>query len=253
MLCQMCRTANATSVRYGNMPVCDGCWEKEQSLQAENMSPENQQARVDAANKVLEQKIEATRLQNETLRMAEKIDQSIEIKTDIFNAYTTAILDIKAAIDNDAAIENKPYRLAETIKTRFEHLSKVIFDTIQESDRIVRESTNEQRAIQSYLNSMANQLRAEEREALRIKDINYKPTEVKQPRVKTVKTTGTKQSKAPAHRQKIDKEALKKYAAEIGVPEFHLQQVVIQQGVSVEKAADIVREMIAKMRAASGQ
>lgn len=244
MVCAICRERESNAIRYGNMPMCNQCWEKEQAMTAENMSPENQQARVIAQQQVMER----SRIENATIEMSQKIDNSITIRSDIFNAKTTAILDLKAAIDNDETIANKPYALAETLKTRFEHLSSVIFDAQQ----VVMDGANEQKAIQSYLNTLANQLRSEEREKLKLADISYKPQTIK-PTVKTVKTTGTKASKVPAHRQKFDKEALKKYATELGVPEFHLQQVVIQQGVTVEKAADIVRAMLQKMRAASGQ
>jgi hypothetical protein len=244
MICATCRTANADDIRYGNLPMCNKCWEKEKALQAENMSPANQQARVDAANAVSTRQIE-----QDVVKLSQQIDSSITVSSDIFNAKTTAILDLKAAIDNDESITNKPYKLAETLKTRFEHLTGVIFNAGEQ----IKDANNEQKAIQQFLNNLANSLRSEEREKLRLADIKYQPQPVKSPTVKTVKTTGTRQSKVPAHRQKLDKESIKKYAAELGVPEFHIQQICVSQGVIPEKAAEIVRTMLAKMRAAANQ
>ncbi len=245
MICATCRTANADDIRYGNLPMCNNCWEKEKALQAENMSPENQQARVDAANKVSATK----QMETDIVRLSSQIDNSIVVSSDIFNAKTTAILDLKAAIDNDDSVQNKPYKLAETLKTRFEHLTSVIFG----AGETIKDANNEQKAIQQFLNGLANSLRSEEREKLRLQDIKYQPQPVKSPTVKTVKTTGTRASKVPAHRQKLDKEAIKKYASELGVPEFHIQQICVSQGVIPEKAADIVRAMLQKMREQANQ
>ena len=88
---------------------------------------------------------------------------------------------------------------------------------------------NQQKAIQVYLNNLANKLRAEEREKLKLADINYKPNVVK-PVVKTVKT-----------KSKLDKVELRKYAAELGVDEFTLQMLVVAKGLTIEKAAALLR------------
>lgn len=237
MVCGICREKNADAIRYGNLPMCNICWEKEQTLQAENMSPEHIEARVAASRSIKS-------VETDVVEMSQKIDNSIQVRSDIFNAKTQAILDLKAAIDADVSITNKPYALAEVLTTKFKHLTGVIFEA---SDTIM-DANNEQRAIQSFLNTFSNQLRNEEREKLKIADINYPVLPVKSPGVKKIKTTGTKATKIPAHRQKFDKEALRKYAGELGVPEMHLQQLVLVKGISVEAAADILREMLNKMR-----
>jgi len=245
MICAICRTAPANSIRYGNLPYCNPCWDKEVELQAANNTPEKI-----AERKAAQPAIKSTPvLDNEVVKMSQQIDATIQIRSDVFNAKTTAILDVKAAIDNDVNVTNKPYALAEVLKTKFEHLSSVIFDKNQE----IMDATNEQRAIQVYLNNLANTLRAEEREKLKIQDIKYTPSPVKVPGVKSIKTTGVTTKKTPAHKQKIDKEALKKYATELGISEFILQSIVIQKGVTVEKAADILRASIQSAKAAAEQ
>ena len=96
------------------------------------------------------------------------------------------------------------------------------------------EAGNEQKAIQVYLNQLANTLRVEEREKIKLTDINYKPTATKITTPKPVKTSA----------KKIDKVELRKYAAELGVSEFTLQMVVVSKNLTVEAAANILRRSI---------
>jgi hypothetical protein len=241
MLCGICRERNALSIRFGNTPYCEDCWNKESALQAANNTPEKVAERLAFAKA----NREPTPIENSAIKMAAAIDASVTISSDIFNLKTQDILTLKAEIDADESISNKPYYLAETLKNRFDHFTAVIF----ELDEKKMDAVNTQRAIQVYLNEMANTLRAEERETLKINDINYKPQPVKQIKIKAVKTEKTK--KIPAHRQKIDKEALRKYAAELGISDFIIQSIVLQKGVTVEKAADLIRESIAAAKANS--
>ena len=158
---------------------------------------------------------------NDVLKQAKQVDMSIQLRTDIFNAETVAINDIKLAIVNDETITNKPYRLAEIVKERHIQFSKLISEKNQE----LLELNNKQRADQTYLNQLANQLRADEREKLKIQDINYNPRPVKMPvTAKTIKMS----------KQKIDAKALKGYASELGIPEFTLRMVAIQKNLNAE-------------------
>lgn len=161
---------------------------------------------------------------------ANKLDSRIQVKTDLFNAATVAIQELKAAIDADTSIENKPYALAETLMKRFDHFKQVVFELNQQ----IVEAGNQQKAIQIYLNSLANTLRAEERDKLKIANINYKPTVLKPITTKAIRTTT----------KKIDKVELRKYAAELGVSEFTLQMIVVQKGISVMEAANILKASI---------
>ncbi len=216
--CEFCPIPGRVEIRYGNCLMCETCWTKEQNLQKSNNTVENQQGRVDAMNRAI--------------NAAKQIDNSIEIRSDLFNAATVAIVDLKKLIYDNPTIENKPYTLAESLIERHKHFQKVIFD----ANQAVIDATNNQKAIQVYLNNLANTLRAEEREKLKIQDINYQPTKVKP--VKTVKPITTKKP------IKLDKKELEKYAAELGVSMFTLQMLCVSQTITPEQAAAKLRKSI---------
>lgn len=223
--CEVCDKKDVKiTVHYGNMWFCDECWETEQKVSKEHMSPEHQQKRVDAYRSSVESRV---------IETSRTIDSSIVVRTDLFNAATTAIMDIKKSIDENPEISNKPYALAEVLTERFNHFKQVVFDAQQ----TIMDAGNNQKAIQSYLNTLANSLRAEEREKLKIADLNYKPATVK-PTVKKVSTSGTKKS------GKLDKAELRKYAAELQVSEFTLQMLCVSQGITPEQAANKLRKSI---------
>lgn len=224
--CEVCDKKDVEiTCHYGNMWFCEECWTKEETATKEHMSPENQQKRVDAYRSSVESRVVET---------SRQLDASIVVRTDLFNAATVAIVDLKKAIDENPEVTNKPYALAEELTNRFNHYKQVIFEA---NEKIV-EAGNQQKAIQVYLNQLANSLRAEEREKLKIADINYKPGAVKPAKVKSVSTTGTKKS------TKLDKAELRKYATELGVSEFTLQMLCVSQGITPEAAANKLRKSI---------
>jgi hypothetical protein len=228
--CECCpKTDIEITLHYGNLWMCDECWEKDNKLHTEAMKPENVAARIEAVNKPGMIAIEAAKI----------IDNSIQVRTDIFNAATESIISIKKAIDEDSSITNKPYALAETLKNRFEHFKTVIF----EAQETIVQAGNEQKAIQTYLNTLANQLRTEEREKLKISDINYKPQVVKPVKPASIKTSGTK--------AKFNKVELQKFATELGVSAFTLQMICTQKGITPEQAANILRKSINEAKSES--
>lgn len=197
-----------------NLWFCDSCYETE--IQAQVDSVKNRLTETNPVQSALSQ--------------AAKIDSTIQVRTDLFNAATTAIVDMKKAIDDDTSITNKPYALAEQLMARFSHFKQVVFELNQQ----IVDAGNQQKAIQIYLNQLANTLRAEEREKLRIQDITYKPGPAK-----IVKPTTMR-----AAAKKLDKVELRKYAAELGVSEFTLQTVVVAKGLTVADAAKMLRHSI---------
>jgi hypothetical protein len=140
---------------------------------------------------------------------------------------------LKKAIDENPEIVNKPYALAEELT----NMHKKFTDSISEHNEAIQVENSKQKAIQVYLNNMANSLRVEEREKLKIADINYKPQAVKPSKPKPISTTGTKKS------TKLDKNELNKFAAELGVSAFTLQQIVVARNCSVADAAIYLRNL----------
>lgn len=209
--CETCtKTAIRISVHYGNMWMCDECWNKEQALTAENMKPENQTARVNAVNAILTQ--------------AAKIDESIQVKTDLFNAATVASVELKAAIENDPNIpaDQKQYVYANACLERFQNFQKIVFDQRQE----LLETENKMRMWQTQVQQAASTLRAELREKFKQFDVNYQPAPPK-----TVKPASPKTGK------KFQKEDVRKFAAQYKVPEAAVQMLVVAKNMTPEAAA----------------
>jgi len=167
---------------------------------------------------------------NDVLRQSRDIDASIQVRTDLFNAATIPIIELKKSIDSDETITNKPFALANELMNRLNHFKELVFELNEK----VMNAQNNQRAIQTYLNQMSNQLRQEEREKLKIQDINYKPGPIKTVTPKAIKLA----------KPRLDKKELRKYAAELGVAEFTLQMLVVSKGITVEKAAELLKKSI---------
>lgn len=214
-ICETCNNVAPVDIVYGNMLMCKDCQDKESKAYAESMKPENQQKRVAEHNLALES--------------ARKVDASIAVRTDLFNSATVAIVDLCKLIDDDATIENKPYAKALELKTRFDKFQAVIFKANEE----IVEANNNQKAIQVYLNQLANTLRAEEREKLKISDINYRPTTVKPVSPPKIKP------------KKLDKTLVRKAAAELGITEFVLTQFILMSGGDLDKAVIKIKASIA--------
>lgn len=218
--CESCPAIDVEIKNYfSNMYQCEECHAKDVA----HNTPEAQAARG-----------EVYKAEQRVLAEVKAMDASVVVRTDLFNAATVAIMDIKKAIDADDTITNKPYALAETLKTRFNHFKSVVFDL---NEKLV-EAGNQQKAIQVYLNNLANQLRAEERAKLQIEDINYKPNAVKTPTVRSIKTVGSSPKKAT-------KADIKKAAAELGIAEFTLASFVLMSGGDLTAAVNKLKASIA--------
>ncbi len=163
----------------------------------------------------------------EVRRRFTEIDAQVKISTDIFNAKTIAIHEIKKAIDADVTVpaDQKYFTLAKHIETRFNNLTDVIFGHRKE----ILEAENEQRAIQTYYNELGKKLRQEEREQIRLKDVTYKPLEVKP----------TKTPKAPTTK-KIDVNAIREACTKAGIPQavIMVNTLMVAKKVSVEEAIE---------------
>jgi hypothetical protein len=205
--CEFCPYVGVVTTNSKNELVCPDCKAKE--LLSESQAPAQVKTSV---------------------QMAREIDANVRVRTDVFNAATVSIVELKKTIDDDASIENKPYALASALMGRFEHFKKVIFD----ANETIVSANNNQRAIQVYLNQLSNTLRKEEREKLKIEDINYKPTVVKPATVKTPKVAAPK-------KPKFDKAELKKWAAATGMPEFIIQSTAVARNITIEAAAKMVK------------
>ena len=221
MTCECCPNQGQNYVKHMTMIMCPECLAKEKALQLESNA--NAEHRVNEHNETM------------SLKLVEKIDYSNQIKSDIFNAETVSILEIKKIIDSDATIENKNFALAKQITDRINHFKKTIFE---KNDEII-ELSNKQRVVQTYLNNLSNSLRIEEREQIKLADINYKPAAVKPVKSKAINLAKPK---------KYDKTELHRFTNEINefliskgkapIPESILQMVCVSRNMTPEQAAN---------------
>ncbi len=221
--CETCQQQKPCEV-YIDMLICPECIEKEKVAEAEIAATANDRvAKLENDNQAFLQS------------RAREIDHSVKIGTDLFNAETVAIVDLQKSIDENPEIENKIFALAESVDARYKAFAIAIFDR----NTANLEDASKQRADQTFLNKLANSLRVEEREKLKLSDISYKPVvkEIKKP-------------KAPS-RKKFDKEGLRLAAAELGIPEFNLQAMVIQMNKPLEEIVTILKKSIAEGKAKS--
>jgi len=230
------------------LPECDYCDETEGIIKIGDsltcpthrdqatIGEDNNQAHYDAIKnrETITPAIEV----NEVLRQTKAIDTAVAVRTDLFTAETIAIDTIKVAILGDDTITNKPYALAQAVHARYTKYKEVIF----EHQQLINEETNKQRAAQIYLNNLSNQLRADEREKLKIADINYKPRAV------AMKVTPKAQRLVKA---RIDVKELRMRAAELGIPEFTFKMILIQKHLTVEAAYQMFKANIDAAKAKS--
>jgi hypothetical protein len=217
-----------------SLPECDYC-ESTDSIKIVNGSNTCPAHRNEPFNKSTTQGPIAI---SEVLKVSREVDNRVQVRTDLFNAATVAIQDLKKAIEADESITNKPYALALELHNRYNKMKSVIFE-LQEQ---VVEKTNEQKAVQIYLNQLANTLRAEERDKLKIQDINYQPRAIKMPvTAKTIKLS----------KKRLDKKELRQYATLLGVPEFTLQMICIQKNIDAKTGYEMMKRSLDAAKAQS--
>jgi len=183
---------------YTGMLLCASCIEKEELIRN---SPAKQQERIN----------------NLKLESSRALDYSIQVKEDIFNAQTVSINELKTVIDGDATITNKHFHLANELTVRYKHFSKVIFDKQAE----IIEESNKQRAVQSYLNTLSNKLRLEEREKLKLNDMSYTPHEKPISKPKSINPV-----------KKFDKNELVRCSNESGFPMAVIQMICVKKNMT---------------------
>ena len=218
-------TPSRTLHYFMAMWFCPSCYLEEKTLQEQSAA--EAEARVIASR-------EASRTGN-GVRQAEPI---VELQEEIFNASTLAIMELKKIIDADSEIpqEKKAFELGLQLQARFKEFQQVMFDARE----TLTQAGNASRAIQQYMNTLANQLRVEEREKLKLVDVQYNPS-----RPKTVKP------KSPSGRAKLpkkfDKEACREAAAKYGVPMEMVQTLVTVKQISYDEAAQLVATKLAQL------
>jgi len=230
-LCECCdKTGNLVVFQLAHnnrqMLLHSDCKERELALMSGDFQAlEMQNRRLDEYNKVVKP-------YEELVRDARKIDEQIHLSTDIFNAKTVSFIELRDAINADDKIEPnaKHFELARLCKERINHLQQVIFNL----DKQKIDAYSEQKSWHIQLNDLANELRTEEREKLRISDITY---DVKMPKPVTPRAIKVTE-------KAIDKNELNKLSAELNIPAPTLKMVMVSKNWTVEQVGNHFRRCI---------
>jgi hypothetical protein len=200
--CEVCDKTNIRiSLRHGNIWFCDDCWEKEQKS--------------------------ITASAQELIERSHKIDEAVQVKSDLFNAATIPALELRAAIQQNADIpeDQKEYAFAKESMKRFELEREAVFSQRQ----ALLERENVMKMWQITTQTAAGKLRTELREQFKELNINYQPAPPK-----TIKPA------APKTGKKLQKDeiyaALKKYELD-SVFAPAIQTLILAKNMTAEQAA----------------
>lgn len=220
--CECCSTQNTkeTPLRlFMAMWMCPSCVDTNKRLQQES------EAQAESRVKTEQNRAAEQLAVNKILKEAQSIDNKIEVKTDLFNAETVALVDIQKAIEADDSVTNKNAAVAEAMLKRYQTYREKIFANNAENVELA----NKQNAIQKYLNELKNKLTEAERERYKLLDANYKPNQVK---------ISNKPINSPAKPKKYDKADIAKAAARANVPISVIQMICVAKNMTPMQASD---------------
>lgn len=205
---------------WATIVMCPSCLAKEQAL-------------VLSAKEERESKVKQVQNFNEYIERSRQIDNSVTIKTDLFNAATVAIVELQASIEQDSSIPpaNKKFALADLCMERFLSYKEKIFSVREELIKL----ENEQRAYQIHLQSLGKELTEAERTKLNLSNLSYQP-----PAPKSPKPAGERKPSA----RKFNMVEVKAAATKYNVPANMIQMIVTQRNVDVVEAAKIGAEQL---------
>lgn len=236
--CESCGKPNHRTMNKTLM-VCPDCLILEQEAQAE--LERGAEDRIAAHNE-------------EWKKRAEKVNHALQVNTDIFNAQTIAIVELKKLIDSDESVPSneKHEILAQLIKEHHAHMQQVLFP----AKNLLSEITSSMRADEQYLHELRNKLSREAIERLKLEDINYKPTEPKVLKTpKAPKVVSDKDATPRKRAPKLNMAELNKHAEilskELGMPATHL--VGMLQNVQLSQAFETVAEAASFFRGKFGK
>lgn len=225
-ICEICDAKNPKMdwFKHCAMYMCPTCRDREMAATVKNAVFAEQ--RVAVMNKDMAERLSQEK-QVETITKEIPIEGEIQVRSDIFNAQTISIIDMKKSIDEDTSIIKKHFELASQLKDKFLHLRKILFDVDEARVHI----SSEQRSIQTYLNELSNRLRDEEREKLKLADMSY------QPAVSIPKTRKARKPTGP----KFDKKEVIRLAKEINIKEWTLQTFCVRSNMTPVEAAKVLK------------
>lgn len=171
-----------------------------------------------------------------------KRDSLIEMKPDIFNAATTSIIELRAAIYQDETIQSdkKSYSLVSECATRIDKFDAAIFSLQQQLTTAQNERHAWVVAAQTETAKIREAGRMQQLEECKKFDISYKPPVVKKPaKEKTIKPAKVSK-RGPVV---LDMESVKAASAKYDIPMSTIQMFLLQRlFATAEEAAKSLRE-----------
>jgi len=185
-----------------------------------------------------------TKEMNLVIQESRRIDSSIQVTSDIFNAKTVPIIQLKGAIAQNTEIpegEQKQYALVKEIYDRMKHLSAVVFDLQTQ----LKEANANLRMWQANAQEEAAKLSAKYRAEFAEINIEYEPTKPAKP-AKDRASKGPKTpkvNKAPAAKWSVGD--LKDAADRLGLKNYEVLRslMIFNPGMTVAQAEAHYREM----------
>lgn len=216
---------------FGDMLLCVAtCYPQEIAAQ-EALKATAEQRVIASRNATLQaQAAEKPMTLDALVKHTQKVDQGIEMSSDIWNAKTEALAELIKAVDADSTVDNKPYARAHVTMERIETFQKAIFDAEQQ----LVDARVGLRQAKTYLNTIIQDLREDERERFRLKDITY-----------PVKPEKTKKAKPQASgKVKVSAKALleqaKRWADITGIGVNAIHATMVQRNIEAKGAACIM-------------
>jgi hypothetical protein len=156
-------------------------------------------------------------LANETKSV--KTEPVITDAAQLFNNETESIIRLREGIEANPNIPvgDKNFELGLKLRARIIEFQGAIFEKKKEEVALA----TKQRANQTYLMDLANRLREGQREALRLRDVSYKPVAPAKP----------KKNRIPK-RKKIDPTEMKAVCEATGVAEYTIKAYCVAKNMT---------------------
>lgn len=223
--CEACPNIGPCDI-WADMLLCVSCHAKEVAITNEYQSVEKQAERLEVYQNGVEIK------RNETIINSRIVLDNIHTPGDLMVADTVSIKEIKESIASDDSIptDQKLFVECSTLDYHIKRLKQVIFEKNKETMTLHMN----QRDIQTYLNTQTNKLREEEREKLKLVNIEYNPG-VSKPKPKS----------EASKKKAFDKAELVHYANELNVPMSALQMICVKKNYTPAQAYQFMKVQLA--------
>lgn len=165
----------------------------------------------------------------DVIEKSHKVDETIKIQSDIFNAATVSFAELKASIDNasDTSQAEKDFALFTEASNRIKTMNAAIIA----SEQALMKQKNERHGWLTQVQDLVATLRADYRAKAKSFDLSYEPVSPKTPKSKVPTSTTSN-----TFTKKV-KDELNEAAAKYGVPAQMVRITMVQLRCNADVAA----------------